>query len=124
MEKMKMTKKEYFKELRVMVEDSSREDRIELLAFIDKEIELLSRKRTTISAKDLEKRAENEKLADEVVDVLIAEDKAMTIADIKVAMGREELTSSKLAAVIKIAVADGRVIAEDGKKAKVYSSVK
>ena len=55
----KMTKKDWFAVIREMVEKSEREDKAEMLGFIDHEVELLSKKRTSTNSK---KDKENEEL--------------------------------------------------------------
>ena len=47
----KMTKKDWFAEIRGIVAEMEREDKADMLAFIDHEVELLSKKKSSTNSK-------------------------------------------------------------------------
>lgn len=72
----KMTKRDYFTALRARVADDA-----ELVAFIDRELELLARKNERKSDKPTAKQAENASLIETIYDNMVAE-KAYTVTDL------------------------------------------
>jgi len=86
-----MTKKEMFTEIRAIVADHA-----DMVEFIDHEIELLSRKRT--STKPTKTQRENAVIKEQITAVLT--DEPMTIGEINVAMGTE-YSPQKLSALLR-----------------------
>ena len=74
----KMTKKDWFALIREMVENSEREDKAEMLVFIDHEVELLSKKRTSTNSK---KDKENEELCIQLEKALAEIGRPVTITE-------------------------------------------
>ena len=76
----KMTKKDYFAILRESY-DVNAENYDEVIAFIDHEIELIDRKRE--NAKMSDNQLQNEKLKEEIVDVLRQHNDWLRISDLQ-----------------------------------------
>lgn len=109
----KLTKKDYFNELKVLVAD-----RQDLVDFIDHEIELLSKKssRTTPT----KTQVENEKIKEKIVTTLVELDKYATITDIQNANTElADLSNQKISALLKQLV-DNKVIEKVIDKKKAY----
>ena len=95
-----MTKKDYFALIKTIVESTDREDKAEMLAFIDHEVELLSKKKSSSSSK---KDAEYEELCKQVEDALAELGKPVTITEFMKESTHEVATLScqKLSAILK-----------------------
>lgn len=120
----KKTKKELFAELRVLAEDAERED---LTAFIDHEVDLLTKKST--NKKPTAKQTENEALKDEICTALGSIGEAVTISElfIKSPVLAEKLGGSnqKASALLKQMYdtehgGDGRVVKIVDKKRALF----
>ena len=96
----KMTKKDWFALIREMVEKSEREDRDEMLGFIDHEVELLSKKRTSTNSK---KDKENEELCIQLEKALAEIGRPVTITEFMKESTAEvaTLSNQKLSALLK-----------------------
>lgn len=96
----KMTKKDYFALIKTIVESTDRKDKAEMLAFIDHEVELLSKKKSSSSSK---KDAEYEELCKQVEDALAELGKPVTITEFMKESTHEVATLScqKLSAILK-----------------------
>lgn len=109
----KLTKKDYFNELKGLVSD-----RQDLVDFIDHEIELLSKKssRTTPT----KTQVENEKIKEKIVATLVELGKYATITDIQSANTElAELSNQKVSALLK-QLYDNKVIEKVIDKKKAY----
>lgn len=109
----KLTKKDYFNELKGLVSD-----RQDLVDFIDHEIELLSKKssRTTPT----KTQVENEKIKEKIVTTLVELDKYATITDIQNTNTElADLSNQKISALLKQLV-DNKVIEKVIDKKKAY----
>ena len=118
MENKKMTKKDYFAVLKEMVIGAENEK--ELVAFIDHEIELLSRK----SSKSGETKTQKENVAimEKIVNALSIVDSPITITDLqKEVPEMGEYSNQKLSALLKKLVEDGRVVKTVDKKKSYFS---
>lgn len=106
----RMTKKDYFEELKGFVAGSERED--EFVAFLDRQIELASKKRTG----ETKTQKENKEIVEKIYNYMVEVAEPVTVNDI---MAKFELTSNqKASALIKKLVDDKRVTrGKDGKKA-------
>lgn len=123
-ETKKMTKKEYFAQIREVVASNA-----ELVAFVDHEIELLDRKNS--SKGQTKTQIENETIARVIVEELAKIEKAVTITELmeqseviknyELANGNH-LTNQKISAILKTLVTDNQVIRTSDKK-KTYFSV-
>ena len=114
----KLTKKDYFNELKGLVSD-----RQDLVDFIDHEIELLSKKSSrTVPTKT---QVENEKIKEKIVATLVELGKYATITDIQNANTElADLSNQKISALLKQLV-DTNIVEKmiDKKKAYFKASV-
>ena len=96
----KMTKKDWFAVIREMVENSEREDKAEMLGFIDHEVELLSKKRTSTNSK---KDKENEELCIQLEKALAEIGRPVTITEFMKESTAEvaTLSNQKLSALLR-----------------------
>lgn len=114
----KMTKKDYFKELKELVID-----RQDLVDFIDHEIELLSKKSSKVAP--TKTQVENEKIKEKIVATLVELGKYATITEIQNANTElADLSNQKISALLK-QLYDNQVIDKviDKKKAYFKASV-
>lgn len=107
-----MTKKEMFVALRARVADDA-----EMVAFIDHEIELLSRKRST--GKPTKNQLANKGIKDEIISIL-AESKDLRAGDI-VKLMDEKYSLPKVSALLKQLVESGKVVKTTEKKVSRFS---
>ena len=109
----KLTKKDYFNELKVLVSD-----RQDLVDFIDHEIELLSKKSSKTAP--TKTQVENEKIKEKIVATLVELDKYATITDIQNANTElANLSNQKISALLK-QLYDNKVIEKVIDKKKAY----
>ena len=102
-----MTKREYFEKIKGIVANDA-----ELVEFIDKQIELVSKKRTAPTAK----QKENAELVEKIYDKMVSDGQPLAIADV---MAMLECSNQKASALMKKLVDAKRVVkdkTEDGKK--------
>lgn len=111
----KMTKREYFGELRELVAN-----RTDLVEFIDHELELLDRKAS--SSKMTKTQVENEGLMETIIEKMIELGSPITVTDLVVAFGNQ-YTNQKLSALLKKLVDTNKVEKTTDKK-KSYFQVK
>lgn len=107
-----MTKKEMFVALRARIADDA-----EMVAFIDHEIELLSRKRST--GKPTKNQLANEGIKDEIISIL-AESEDLRAGDI-VKLMDEKYSLPKVSALLKQLVESGKVVKTTEKKVSRFS---
>lgn len=120
----KVTKKDYFAGLRMIVENSMADNKDELVAFIDKEVELLTKRNSARAGKPTKKQAENEKLIETIYTTLLDLKVASTISDIqKVDLELGALSGQKISALLKKLVDIGRVVKSYDKKKAYYLAV-
>ena len=112
----KLTKKDYFNELKGLVSD-----RQDLVDFIDHEIELLSKKSSRTAP--TKTQVENEKIKEKIVATLVELDKYATITDIQNANTElADLSNQKISALLK-QLYDNKVIEKVIDKKKAYFKV-
>ena len=118
---MKTTKKEYFATLATIVESADTADKAELLAFIDHEIELLSKKST--SKKPTKTQRENEDIKANLVDTLTSIGEPVTISELQVrAPAFADYKPQKLSPLLHALEKDGIVeCGKDSKRRTVFS---
>ena len=116
----KVTKKDRFATLKAIVEVLDREDKDELIAFIDHEVELLSKKRST-SDKPSKKQIENEGIKTEILAYLGTVERAK-VGEIVKALGDKVTWSQQVSALITQLKNDGKVVRTTEKK-DIYCSV-
>ena len=116
----KMTKKDWFTALMNVVENSNVENKEDMKAFINHEIELLNRKRKTTSTPIQE---ENAKIKETIKTVLSESEKPMTIGDMMKDARLEAYGNQKLTALVRqLKLADEVVRTEI--KRRAYFSLK
>ena len=109
----KLTKKDYFNELKGLVSD-----RQDLVDFIDHEIELLSKKSSRTAP--TKTQVENEKIKEKIVATLVELGKYVTITDIQNANTElADLSNQKISALLK-QLYDSKVIEKVIDKKKAY----
>ena len=109
----KLTKKDYFNELKGLVAD-----RQDLVDFIDHEIELLSKKSSRTAP--TKTQLENEKIKEKIVATLVELDKYATITDIQNANTElADLSNQKISALLK-QLYDNKIIEKVIDKKKAY----
>jgi len=119
----KMTKRDWFGEIRAIVEGSDYEDVAGALEFIDHQVELLDAKAVKAAERAAAKKADGDELRQTVLGILTEE--AQTADDITAAIGDETVTKAKvvarLAQLCKANVAEKeRVKTEDGRRVMAY----
>lgn len=115
----KMTKKEYFAVIKGIVESTDRTDKAEMLAFIDHEVELLSRKKSSTNSK---KDKELEELCIKVETALAEFDRPVTITEFMKESTHEvaTLSNQKLSALLKKCVEVRKTVDKTTEKKKSY----
>lgn len=119
----KMTKRDWFEEIRAIVEGSDYEDVAGALEFIDHQVELLDAKTVKAAERAAAKKADGDDLRQTVLGILTEE--AQTADDITAAIGDETITKAKvvarLAQLCKANVAEKeQVKTEDGRRVMAY----
>ena len=105
-----MTKKEYFGVLRELVLDNA-----ELVAFIDREIELLNKK--SASGSQTKTQKENETIKEIILKEMANFESAMTISDMQAQSGvLATYSNQKISALLKQLVESGAVVKTIEKK--------
>ena len=124
MMKEKMTKKDWFAVLRVMVANAemAEAEKDGALAFIDREVELLNKKSN--NSRDTKKQTENKALAEVVLAELGKIGKPMAIAElIKASEVLGAYTTQKLTPIMKTLVTEQKVVVTVDKKRNYYTVV-
>lgn len=118
----KMTKKDWFAVIREMVDAVEREDKAEMLAFIDHEVELLSKKKSSTNSK---KDKELEELCIKVELALAEFDRPITITEFMKESTHEvaTLSNQKLTAIFKRCKNERHTVKRDEIKKKAYFSL-
>lgn len=115
MAQTKVTKKEWYAILNAIVEKSEYADKDGVKAFIAHEIELLEKKSGSKSMTKAQK--ENEVFIEQIYDVMVGLDKAMTVTELMAIDGLDNFSNQKLSALLKKLVEGGRVAkTSEGKK--------
>ena len=120
----KVTKRDYFAGIKVIIENSGAANKDELVAFIDREVELLNKRNASRTGKPTKKQAENEALVEHIYDVLVDLKEAATINAIQDADEMlSDLSGQKVSALLKKLVDAGRVVKSYEKKKAYYLAV-
>jgi predicted transcriptional regulator len=114
----KVTKREYFAELTKIVAASEVENKADVLAFIEHEVELLNRKSS--SGKLSKTQEENVVLMNTILEVLGEADAPMSIADI-MADERVGLSNQKVTSLVSKLVKEEKVVRTTEKKKPYFS---
>lgn len=122
----KITKKEYYSMLKEIVVKSNVNDKDELVAFIDKQVQLLDNKAAKAKVKAMEKRVEGDELRN-IVEAVLTEE-YQTINTIIEQIDDEEVTKAKVTARLSQLIKEGlaekeEAKTEEGKKVMVYRRV-
>ena len=124
----KVTKKEMFAKLYTLVENSTVDNKTDLLGFIDHEVELLTRKNSGNSQTKVQK--ENEVVCEMLVNELAKIAKPITITDLMatsevvknyVLENGNHLTNQKISALLKQLVESNQVVKVTDKKKSYFS---
>lgn len=115
----KMTKKEYFGVLIEVVEGANVDNADELVKFLQDQIALVSKKRST----QTKTQKDNEVLVEVIYEAIGNAGHPVTVTEIYEMVKREEIKSSqKVSALVKKLKDAGRVVRVDDKK-KAYFSI-
>jgi DNA-binding transcriptional ArsR family regulator len=120
----KKTKTMLFEELREIVIDvvKDEEKQNELVDFIDKQIELLVKRKAAAADRAAKKKEESDALTEEILG-LIGED-LVTVDEIVIAINREDVTRNKVTARLGKLFKSGAIVKEtvkvDGNKRMAY----
>lgn len=121
---VKKTKTMLFEELREIVIDvvKDEEKQNELVGFIDKQIELLIKRKEAAATRAAKKKEESDALTEEILG-MIGED-LVTVDEIVVAINREDVTRNKVTARLGKLFKNGAIVKEtvkvDGNKRMAY----
>ena len=113
----KMTKKDYFKELEQVVSNAKVENEAELLDFINRQVELLSKK----SSVKTKAQKENEVIVEKVYEALVSIAMAVTVSELQADEEMAEYSNQKLSALLKKLVDTNRVVKTIDKKKSYFS---
>ena len=118
----KMTKKDYFALIKTIVEATDREDKAEMLNFIDHEVELLSKKKSSTNSK---KDKELEELCIKVEEALKELGKPVTITEFMKESTHEvaTLSNQKLSALLRKCKDERHTVKREEIKKKAYFSL-
>lgn len=120
----KLTKKDYFKMVASVIENSNIENKAELQSFIAHEVELLDKKAQAKSTAETAKQKENNELMQVIYEVLADNGNAMTITEIQAEDTRlAELSNQRISALLKKLKDDEKIVRTELKK-KAYFKVK
>ena len=123
MAEVKITKKDWYAQIRVIVEESDNEQKEGILGFIDHEVELLEAKAAKAAERASSKKADGDELRNAVQAVLTND--LQTIDAITAQIEGEDITKAKVTArltqLVKAGVATKDMVkTEDGRKVTAY----
>lgn len=116
----KMTKRDYFNGLLGVIENhkDSIENYEDFKAFIEREIELLNKKRS--NSKPTKTQIENEKIKEKILEVLKDVNEVMTISELMTADGLENYSNQKLSVLCHQLVNEHKVVNTKVKKVSYF----
>lgn len=116
----KMTKRDYFNGLLGVIENhkDSIENYEEFKAFIEREIELLNKKRS--NSKPTKTQIENEKIKAKILEVLTDVNEVMTISELMTADGLENYSNQKLSVLCHQLVNEHKIVNTKVKKVSYF----
>ena len=116
----KMTKRDYFNGLLGVIENhkDSIENYEEFKGFIEREIELLNKKRS--NSKPTKTQIENEKIKEKILEVLTDVNEVMTISELMTADGLENYSNQKLSVLCHQLVNEHKVVNTKVKKVSYF----
>lgn len=123
MAEVKVTKKDWYAQIRAVVEASDNEQKEGILGFIDHEVELLEAKAAKAAERAASKKADGDELRNAVQAVLT--DELQTIDAITAQIEGEDITKAKVTArltqLVKAGVATKDMVkTEDSRKVTAY----
>lgn len=119
MAEKKITKRERFAQLYELVENSNATDKVDLLGFIDHEVELLEKK---ASAKgETKTQKENVGIKNTIAEVMADFDRPMTVTEMLSDERLNGYTNQKISALLKQLVDEGRVVKSADKKKSLFA---
>ena len=120
----KMTKKDCLAMVIAVVENAEVENRAEMLEFLNHEVDLLAKKSS--KSGETKKQKENKVLADQLFSALAEMSEPLTISDFQEKSTHEvaTLSNQKLSALLKMQIAEGRVVKTIEKKRSFFSVVR
>ena len=116
----KVTKRERFAQLMEIVKASKVENSAELIAFIDHEVELLTKKNSR-SGKPTKTQVENEAIKTQIVSILKRVGKPMTVTQLLSESELAGLSNQKISALLTQLRESGKVMRTVEKKVAYYS---
>lgn len=128
MAEVKVTKKDWYAQIRDVVEASDSENKEDIINFIDHEVQLLEAKAAKAAERAASKKADGDALKEVVFGVLT--NKLQTVDEIMANIDGEDVTRSKVVArltqLVKSGVAEKDMIKveKDGEKAKKATAYK
>ena len=114
----KITKKERFAQLYTVVDNSNAKDKLELLGFIDHEIELLEKKTSKPTMTATQKA--NLEILDTIRATLAEVGKEATISELIKTENLKNYTNQKISALMKKLVDGGEVVKTQNKKVSYF----
>lgn len=116
----KMTKRDYFNGLLGVIENhkDSIENYEDFKAFIEREIELLNKKRS--NSKPTKTQIENEKIKEKILEVLTDVNEVMTISELITVDGLENYSNQKLSVLCHQLVNEHKVVNTKVKKVSYF----
>ena len=127
MAETKLTKKDYFSQLREIVKDNE-----SLVAFIDHELELLAKKNGSRSDAPSKTQIENQALSNEILDIMVGLDTAKTITELindteigKLTFGKENktMTNQKLSRLVNDLAKANKVVRTETKGVAYFKAI-
>lgn len=115
----KMTKREWFEELKNVVEASNYERKEEAMGFLNHEIELLNKKSSKGTLTKTQK--ENVEVIEKIKAILRTFENPVTITEMQKTDELSEYSNQKLSALLKKLVSTGEVVRTEEKKKAYFS---
>ena len=116
----KVTKRERFAQLMEIVKTSDVENSAELVAFIEHEVELLTKKNSR-SDKPTKTQVENEAIKTQILSILERVGKPMTVTQLLAESELADLSNQKVSALLTQLRKSGEVVRTIEKKVAFYS---
>ena len=114
----KITKKEQYANLYAIVENSTAENKLDLLGFIDHEVELLDKKSSKTKL-TIQQKA-NLKILDTIRGIMAESNKAVTISELIKTEPLKNFTNQKISALMRKLIESGEVEKTQIKKVSYF----
>lgn len=117
----KLTKKDYFKMVASVIENSNVENKAELQGFISHELELLEKKSANRGTTETAKTKENNAIIEVIYNALIKLDRPVTITELQIEVAElTDYTNQKISALMKKLVDSNKVVKVVDKKKSYF----